>query len=50
MSAGRKAGLREKAHPRIPNIVAIRKEGRSFVRKHGWLQTDGCIGEITGGP
>jgi cardiolipin synthase len=39
MSAGRNAGLREKAHPRTPNIAEIREEGRSFVRKHGWLQT-----------
>jgi cardiolipin synthase A/B len=39
MPASRNAGLRKKAQPRSPNIAEIPKEGRSFVRKHGWVQT-----------
>jgi len=39
MAASRNGGLRKKVHPRAPNIVEIRREGRAFVRTHGWLQT-----------
>src|SRR5215510_7738048 len=38
MSAGRNSGL-TKTHLHAPNIVEIQQEGRSFIRRHGWLQT-----------
>src|SRR5262245_12840892 len=39
MSAGRNSGLRKKTQLHGPNVVEIKKEGQSFIRKHGWLQT-----------
>jgi cardiolipin synthase A/B len=39
MAPRRNAGLRKSALFRGPDIVEIQEEGRSFVRKHGWLQT-----------
>jgi cardiolipin synthase A/B len=39
MSAGGNSGLKKKTHLYAPNIVEFQQEGRSFVRRHGWLQT-----------